>query len=256
MHRLPALALALALILLAHPAVATPAPVHLIYAPPMAPGIAALPRLAANDATAENISAALAAFEANTIDFARDCLASPRSDYHFSFEVTLQGPEYLSIVTDTDFYCDGAAHGNWFNNVLLFDLTTGAVVDPLSLLPDDLRPLHLEPGSSAVAHVQPEMTALTDLYIQLLPTAPPNQYAALNHLDCAAILRSQGHGFQVWPDAKAQALILQPAGLAYVFTSCIAPVEVPLPLLQQLRTPPRLIRALQVAPLPVQPPAP
>jgi len=252
MHRLPALAL----ILLTHPVVATPAPADLIYAPPMAPGIAALPHLASSNAAAENINAALAATEANTINHARDCLVSPRSDYRFSFEVTLQGPEFLSILTTDDFYCDGAAHGSMFNSVQLFDLTTGAAVDPLSLLPDELRPMPLASGSSAIAHVQPEITALTELYIQLLPSAPPNQYASLNHLDCAAVLRREGHGFQVWPDAKAQALMLQPVGLAYFFTSCIAPVEVPLQLLQQLHAPPRLIRALQIAPLPVQPPAP
>jgi hypothetical protein len=251
MHRLPALAL----ILLAHPAVATPAPVPLIYAPPTVPGLAALPRLAASDTAAESINAALAAIEAHKIHFARGCLVSPRSDYSFSFEVTLQGPEYLSILTTDDFYCDGAAHGSWFNSVLLFDLTTAAAVEPLSLLPDEVRPMPYVPGSSGGVRVQPEMTALTELYIQLLPTAPPNEYAALNHLDCAAILRSEGHDFQVWPDAKAQALMLQPVGLAYFFSSCIAPVEVPLPLLQQLHAPPRLIRTLQVAPLPVPPPA-
>jgi hypothetical protein len=159
--------------------------------------------------------------------------------------MTLHNPEFLSILRYREWYCN-TAHGWTDQSVFMFDLKTGEAIDPASFLPPDIRPAPDTHDSTtfsvkkSLARVKP----LTDFYLGLLATAPPNDLAELNHDDCAAILTQGVHDFQIWPDAKAHALMLMPDGLVYVDTPCQNPVAIPVALLAKLRASPRLIDAL------------
>ena len=217
----------------------------LIYREPLAQGIAALPRLSATHPAFQTINTALAQQDDSTLSLAQNCLSEPNSDYSATSVVMLNGPEYLAILSGNEFYCN-TAHPWTIQSVLLFDLNTGEAVAAASLLPPDLRPLPEYTDGQAfdetreLARVKP----LTDLYLSRLAFAPPNDLAALNHDDCTDILQHDRHDFLIWPDAQARALILQPDGMAYVFSPCVAPVSIPLRLLRDLHFPARLIAAL------------
>lgn len=174
-----------------------------------------------------------------------DCLDDPNNSFAGGSDVTLNGPYFLSIVYWKSYYC-GTAHPWSDQYVLLFDLKSGAAIDPVSLLPRSLRPLPEDDNlatwseSKAVAGVKP----LTDLYLSRLALDPKNDAAAMNDIDCIEVLTHHVHDFLIWPDAKAHALMLMPYGMAYIFTPCQNEVSLPVALLLKLHASPRLIVAL------------
>ena len=217
----------------------------LIFPTPLAPDLAALPRLAGKDPLSTKIDAALQTEDDSLLSFRPNCLQDPGSDFSATSEVTLDGPEFLSVLLSREWYCN-TAHG-WSDQIpLLFDLKTGDAVDPASLLPVGLRPALYDQNwaSFSVEKSLADVKPLTDLYLRQLASAPPNELAALNRLDCADILTRELHRFLMWPDASAHALILMPIDLAYVFIPCQNPVALPVALLLKLHASPRLIIAL------------
>lgn len=217
----------------------------LIFQPPLAPDLASLPRLAGQDPVSTKINAALQTEDDSLLSFRQDCLQEPNSDFSATYEVTLDGPEFLSILQSREWYCN-TAHG-WSDRIpLIFDLKTGDAVDPASLLPAAVRPVSHDQNwaSFSVEKSLASVRPLTDLYLTELASAPPNELADLNDLDCADILTRELHGFLMWPNAKTHALMLMPNDLAYVFTPCQNPVALPVALLLKLHASPRLILAL------------
>lgn len=187
--------------------------------------IESLPRLRCfSDAPACKINTMLFAMDQKIFETVKDCRTIPpekvtasapdtpteRIFWDRRVRVTMNGPAFLSNLVADDAYCPGAAHGFSTLTPLLFDLTAGAALDPEAWLPR-----YLTTGANA---------ALTELYLaNLAPTSP----RISSPFECPDVLRSNPHGFLIWPDAAALSLVLQPAGLAYVFSGCAEPTQNP-----------------------------
>jgi hypothetical protein len=225
--------LALILALLASPATAQT--VSLTHPAPLAPGIAAFPKVIGHSRTARNINAALADNDADVKG--SDCRAAPNFYTERSIEVTLAGPHYLAFLITDGWYCPSSAHPGSATSPLIFSLTNGDYINPQIWLPRALRPdAHLNRTEGQTTQTTP----LTDLYLNLAKPDP----AAQDDPNCTEILQTVPHGFILWPDASKHALILQPSGLPYIFTACLNPVALPVAQLLKQHASPRLIAAL------------
>ncbi|MCW1920154.1 hypothetical protein NX862_15445 [Rhodobacter sp. KR11] len=190
--------------------------------------------------------------------------------------VTHQGASFYSLTLHADAFCPGGAHGWTEQSAVLFDLTTGAKVDPFTLLPVALRPdtpfppapldpvpldpvpldpVPLDPAPLAPdGQTPPPLTApphtlppLTALYLEVLAKTDPTGAA-----DCAgtitqqqALTPDQTMDFLLYPEAATRSLILTPQGLAHAARPCEIGVPLDLPLLESLGADPRLIVDLQ-----------
>ena len=122
----------------------------LVASPDLAAGIAALPRLDANDAAAARINAQLADLDAEAEITASVCIPDPpRSFFERSITVAFEGPGFVSLLDSSYLYCPGAAHPNAYIIPLTFNLATGDEVKwrglfPAGLMAEDSHPW---PGS-------------------------------------------------------------------------------------------------------------
>lgn len=159
--------------------------------------------------------------------------------------MTLQGATFYSLTLQTDATCPGGAQDWSDQTVALFDLTTGARVDPFTLLPASLRPDSPLPEASGT---QPDAhPPLTRLYLDVLTKTD-----AQGATDCTAkITRQQAltpdrkMHFLLYPEAESHSLFLVPQGLAHAEKPCEIAVPLPLALLQSLGAAPRLVADLR-----------
>lgn len=206
----------------------------LLFHPPLAAGISAMPRLAASDPASQEINARLAQLDTGVLDEATDCNTDPPNSYYErGVEVMFLGPRYFSIRDETAFYCPGAAHGYFGVTAETFDLVTGKAVNWSDLFPSALLSRETIPwgGREVVQGSQ----ALTDLYLSLA--------VGLDD-ECRSAIDSNGGAFDVWPSSADRAIVLSPLGLAYVFQNCLDEVTVPLKMLQSQGFAPELLDAL------------
>lgn len=97
-------------------------------------------------------------------------------------------------------------------------------------------------GSQTIAGELAKYKPLTDLYLEYPNPQSDPTYGG--PIDCTNILSTEAHEFLLWPDAAKHALIMEPVGLAYVFTACEVPTEIPVATLLKLQLDPGLIAAL------------
>lgn len=222
---------------------ASPAPAQdLVRQPDLAPGVAATPRLPEATGAAARINARLADLDAEALASWRDlavCDPSPGNTFLRGVDVTLNAPGLVSLLVQEEGYCAPAAHPWTTAAPLVFDRRSGAEVDPLSWLPPFLSP-GPEPEPWTEQRALARFGPLTSLYIH---TALRSRDPGID-LACLSLLRRQPHGFDLWPDASAPGLVLQPAGLAHVDTPCETPVTIPLATLTSLGVSPALLSAL------------
>ena len=105
-------------------------PVRLKRSPPVAKGIASMPRIMANngDPVVARINRALAiASQISGCD-------SRKGYWHRTVAVTMRGPRYLSLLAYDDWYC-GGAYPDTDQMALVFNLATGAPPDWKALFP-------------------------------------------------------------------------------------------------------------------------
>lgn len=211
----------------------------LMFPQNLAPELQGLPRLAGDDAIERKINASLQTEDKALLSSRQDCIKEPVSDFSSWSDVTLSGPEFLSIRLTISYYC-GGFHPDSGQSVLLFDLKTGDRLDPMTLLPHSLQPdTTSDSASTATDAALAGIPALTALYLSRATLDPSTD------ADCLHSLASYDHlSFLVWPDAKAHALMLMPNGMAYVDTPCQNPVAIPVELLLKLHASPRLILSL------------
>ena len=214
-------------------------PPLLMFPAPLAPDLASLPRIAGSDPVAVKINQALKQEEENILLDRQECLAEPNSDFAAWSNVTMNGPEFLSIWQSSDFSC-GGPHPDNAQFVLLFDLKTGEALDPYTLLPREMRPdkpkLGRYPGDETSFILYRPLQNLYTSRAVLDPLMPK---------ECLDIFaKDRWMHFLLWPDAKEHALIIQPDGLAHAEAYCAEALPVPLDVLRQLHAPLRLIDAL------------
>lgn len=211
----------------------------LIIPPPLASGFEAVPRLAGSDPVAVKINQALQRAQDVLLFERQECLRKRYGQFEVWWTITLNGPQFLSILRSTLSWC-GWAHPDSDQSVLLFDLKTGQVLEPITLLPRNLRPdkptLGRYPGDETSGRLY---LPLKKLYLSraILDTTLPEE--------CLESFQSDDKmHFLIWPDAKEQALMMMPVSMAYAETYCADIVSVPLDMLRQLPAAPRLIEAL------------
>lgn len=203
----------------------------LVPSPPLAPDVAALPRLADDTDLSEVINDSLDEIDQRHLNLVTCDSGTPNDPYR-SVEVLSDGPDLLSFHITLGGYCEGAAHPFTLNQVVTFDLATGLRTD-LS----DLLPPAWSASDSAAAH-------LLDLY-------RAHQQTPLTE-DCQKILASlMAEGdlrFDLGPDTRSQRLLLQPIGLSHVALSCDYEAWVPLAQLRAAGFHPRLVETLSGSP--------
>jgi hypothetical protein len=239
---LPAAAGVLAAVLAAAPA-ATQS-LALSQPRPLSIGQPALPRIAAPvTPAAAKINAALDRMDRRWVAFAHGCHddeSAPSSDAAGrSVEVTARGPAYLSLVIRYDYSC-GGAHPDGGTIALVYDLETGRPVDWLKLLPAGLKAradLDTAGEGSSIGRVS--SPALHALYLQAVKADK-----AADQADCADVLADPALPFQLWPDARAHGLVLEPAGLPHAVAACANTEAVPSATLRRLGLDGRMLEAI------------
>lgn len=142
------------------------------------------------------------------------------NDYDFSQQVriTMSGPRFLSLVADKGWYC-GGAHPDGETLAFVFDLTTGSPVNWLDMLPPGgtISSDTFGNGSQANAVVLPALDRIN---------------LAQADAECKDAYQSS-QPFLLWPDAKKNALIIFPFGLAHADIPCANQVDISI---EQART--------------------
>ena len=157
--------------------------------------------------------------------------------------VNFSSDAFLSLSTSAGGYCEGAAHPFYLETHLTYDLTTGAPLDWFTLLPPalltDNASKPTEPRDGFKSH------ALTKLYLAHRKLPDANNLTR-DELDCRAYIGGEPSvSFEIWLDQTNHAIAIAPAGVAYVYTSCVAPVYIPIETLRGLDADPRLFEALR-----------
>lgn len=202
---------------------------ELIPSPPLAPNVAALPRLSGSGSLVARVNGLLQALDDS--DFATvTCSDERRAEDPFrSVEVLSDGPAFLSFLVSTGTYCEGAAHpfsAQWTVNI---DLETGAATNLRQFLP----PSFIDAGVSE--------DALAVLFLNAVADLPG---------DCAqTYARAMREGYLAFDLGLVEAdsaLLLWPRGLAYAETFCTDLAYVPVDRLREAGFSDRLVQALTV----------
>lgn len=226
--------------LLAGVARAEEAAVVLTAPAPLAKDVAAFPKLAAHDAIADKINAALVKLDDRVRKARADCVTSDNAEWSRSIEVTMRGPRYLSYLVSDSLFC-GGAHPDASSFALVYDLTTGVPVDWAKLLP---RPVveraSLDTAADGTRIGVVGSKTLTALYVAGLGKDVD--------ASCKEALGDADLNFVLWLDAEARALAMQTNSLPHSAQACADIVKIGLPKLRELRVAPNLIGALEAKP--------
>ena len=213
--------------------------------PPLAKAMPALPRIAAplTPATAR-INAVLTKEDASWRGFLKEChdQAGANFDMERSNQVAMAGPAYFALTIGYSYDC-GGAHPDGGTIALVYDLNTGAPANWARLLPKAL----IDSTSTDSAGDGTTIGLIASKTLQKI-------YAreALAHGDadfktnCADVVSQDGLTFQVWPDAKADGLMLVP-DLPHVVLACGDPQVVSVQALKNLGVGAQLLSAIEAA---------
>jgi hypothetical protein len=200
---------------------------ELVPSPPLAPDIAALPRLKGDGAVVSQINVRLHQLDERDLENV-NCNYGSRSDDPFrSVEVLSDGPEFLSFLIATGAFCEGAAHPWSSQEIVNFDLETGTETDLLAFLPEHLW---------GAANPEDWLAVLFLNYVADLSVDCAQSYAFAQREDHLqfdlGLVEAQG------------ALMLWPHGLAYLETPCLDAAFIPLTRMEDAGFHGRLLHAL------------
>jgi hypothetical protein len=213
-------------------------PVRLKTLPPVAPGIAAFPRVVATpgDAAAARINRALV--QAGQQSGCGD----QKGTWNRRIVATMRGPRFLSLFASDDWYC-GGPYPDTDQVALVFDLETGAPIDWKKILPPALLERAApDPGGTDADPVLITSRTLWTLYAKAA--------AVLGGKECGAVLKDPaglGTRLMLWPDAEADGLTVQQADFPHVVKACGPPITIALPELRKLGVAPAFIDAIEEA---------
>jgi hypothetical protein len=160
-----------------------------------------------------------------------------------SVSVPMGGPRYLAFVAQDAWYC-GGAHPDDSLLVLVYDLTTGSPVNWARLLPESIvQTSTLDTAGDGTKIGVIGSRVLKDFYIKALSSDPRNPLDS----ECREVLKDPDLKFNLWPDAKAGGIAIQPQGLAHVLMPCVNSVVVPISDLRKMGVQPALLDAIESA---------
>ncbi len=227
----------IAFALLTGAAQAANADISLTSPAPLAKDVAAFPKLAAHDATADKINAALLKLDDRVRKARADCVTSKDAEWSRSIEVTMRGPRYLSYLVSDSLFC-GGAHPDAASFALVYDLTTGNPVDWARLLPKPVvETSSLDSSADGAKIGVVGSRTLSALYVAGLGKDLD--------ADCKEALTSADLNFILWPDAKTKGLAMQTVSLPHAMQACADVVAIPTSKLRQLGAAPSLVDALE-----------
>jgi hypothetical protein len=213
--------------------------------PPLAKGMPALPRIASPITPATTrINAALAKEDSIWRAFLRDCRNQAGKDFDMerSNQVAMRGPDYVAVTIGYSYDC-GGAHPDGGAIALVYDLNTGRPVNWAQLLPKGL----VDSSSTDSAGDGTTIGLIASKTLQKIYVREALAHAdAETRKDCADTLTQDGLTFQVWPDAKADGLMLQP-NLPHVVMACGDPQIISIQALKSLGVGAPLLPAIEAA---------
>lgn len=215
---------------------------------PIEDNSAAFPRVAGNGNAVRRINASLDAIDADLRKAIQGCrqdaLANGgKAGWTRTVDVTMRGPQYLSLVAQDDPFC-GGAHPNADTLALVFDRDTGRPVDWQRLLPSSLAPsATLATGLGGSREGLVMSPPLLSLYRNRYP-AELKDIDPTNRDECRDSVQD---GFTIWPDARTHSLMIQPTTQNFAAAACAVPISLPASLLAGLGTDSALVAALRAA---------
>jgi hypothetical protein len=226
--------------------------VKLRLLPAISEDVDSFPRVVPN----ENVSSLMAAtlnskfdrLDSDTRKALHECRAAERkmhpdqgdSVYEHKLSISMRGPRYLSVLT-VDAYDCGGAHPENNDEALVYDVTTGAAIDWLTMLPGSRVGYKAEDASYSSSGIW-----------------PPLQQLALEQADddCKDVYREKDLSFILWPDADQGAIVAEATGLSHISSAlCGEQVVLDIPAAQRLGISPALLSLLATAHAATQTPA-
>jgi hypothetical protein len=205
--------------------------VGLVKTPALAKGLAAFPRLAGSEPAIQKINKGLEQGDRRAKKAAKDCRdqGKDRSDWTRKVEVTMRGPDFVSYVASDDFFC-GGANPDTDTLALVYDLATGIPVDWTKLLPAsaEVSAATATAGDGTVLGTvaSPKLKELYLKNLHITDVDDPHQ--------CDDVLKDADLSFILWPDVKADGLVLAQMDLPHVAAACGPPATVPMAALREL----------------------
>lgn len=162
--------------------------------------------------------------------------ASDKESAEFSriVQVTMTGPRFLSLVGSQETFC-GGAHPDSEQISIVFDMTTGATVNWVALLPKSAQ-------ASAYSETASDGSTVGAL---ILPALRKSLVASAT-ADCKdAFLNPQP--FLIWPDAKREVLVTQPFDLPTAVLACANEIDLTIDQARKLGFDGTLLTAIEQA---------
>lgn len=218
--------------------------VKLRLLPAIGENVDSFPRVVPNENVSPPMAAALnSRFDRLDSDMRKglhDCKTGARKmhqddsafDYEHKLSVSMRGPRYLSVLVSDAYFC-GGAHPENNDEALVYDVTTGAAIDWLTMLP----------GSSIGYKAEDTSHSSSVIW-------PPLQQLALEQADddCKDIYREKNLSFILWPDADQGAIVAEADGLSHISSAlCGEQVVLDIPSAQRLGISPALLSLLATA---------
>ena len=133
---------------------------------------------------------------------------NPTGDWERKVEVTMAGPQFLSIVATDTFISCGGAYPDSDRNAMVFDMSTGDPVDWAAMIAKTA-------GASSIADTAYDGTEVGAL---ILPALEKINLAAASP-ECKDAFDNQ-QLFLIWPDAQKEQLVAIASGLPHVVAAC------------------------------------
>ena len=216
-------------------------PVTLKSLPPLAKDVAAFPRIAAPaDAAAQRINLALDRQDKVVKSAAKDC---PHDGWSRDITVAMRGPRYLALTAQDSWEC-GGAHPDASRLVLVYDLATGSPVNWARLLPATMiQSATLDTAGDGTRIGVIQSRALQDDYVKARTSDPKDPLDP----DCKDVVQDPDLKFNLWPDAQAGGVRIEPEGLPHVVAACGDSVPIPTAVLRKMGVQPALLDAIDSA---------
>jgi hypothetical protein len=166
--------------------------------------------------------------------------------------VAMAAPTILSVTADEELSC-GGAYPNEDTLGFAYDLTTGRALDWTRLLPPALvGEAHVDPyydGAKIGTITSPKLLVLYRKAVK----ADASQDADLK-TQCVDVLADDSLTLQLWPDARQDAVVVEPFGLPHVVAACGFAQPIRTADLRPLGVNPALLDAIDAAHATLPPP--
>lgn len=167
---------------------------------------------------------------------------SAANDWERKIQVTMTGPRFLSIVATDDFVFCGGNHPDSDRNAMVFDLSSGSLVDWGKLIAKSAG-ASSELGSGGKGGIAP---------LVFFPALEKINLEAADK-DCKDAFRN-AQPFLIWPDARRGALVIQAGDMFHAVQACADEIPLTMEQARQLGFDEDLLSAIKDAHRRIKPP--